>query len=109
MEGDNEYYAAFDYCKCSHDFTKSELMGRAEEKGTDHPLFVAKKAQSVGSRETLLHVLEAAPPMFAGGIGQQIMTIAFCGSSLFSVGNLIRQVQPRSAERSLLKVESGIN
>jgi len=78
MEGDNEYYAAFDYCKCSHDFTKSELMGRAEEKGTDHPLFVAKKAQSVGSRETLLHVLEAAPPMFVGGIGQQIMTIAFC-------------------------------
>jgi hypothetical protein len=31
------------------------------------------------------------------------------GSSLFSVGNLIRQVQPRSAALRLLKVESGIN
>jgi hypothetical protein len=33
----------------------------------------------------------------------------FAGSSLSSVGNLIRRVQPRSATLRLLKVESGIN
>jgi hypothetical protein len=31
------------------------------------------------------------------------------GSSLFSVGNLVRRAQPRSAALRLLKVESGIN
>ena len=35
--------------------------------------------------------------------------ILLSGSSLFSVGNLVRRAQPRSAALRLLKVESGIN